>query len=64
MTDQLLEDLDTLMRINGLFIGQLSDEEQRVFNKSCKEGRAYRDYGGPAGFFLGLGKVRMVRQDG
>ena len=48
-----------LEHINGLFIGQLTDEELNAFNQAVRDGLAQRDYSGVAGL-LGLGKVRIL----
>lgn len=44
--------------IEGLFVGQLSDEEMLTFERAVEEGLARRSYEGPAGF-MGLAKVRL-----
>lgn len=57
MPDTVLHDL---MRCEGLFVGQLSEEELEVFDKLVKVGLARRSYEGGAGF-MGLATVRFVR---
>jgi hypothetical protein len=54
----------SLQQLNGLFIGQLTEEELVMFDKAVKDGLAERDYTTPAGFFLGLGKVKIYPGDG
>jgi hypothetical protein len=49
-----------IVELNGLFIGQLTDEELIILDQAVKDGLAERDYSTPAGFFLGLGKVRVL----
>lgn len=44
--------------IEGLFVGQLNDEELEWFEWMVKRGRAQRSYEGGAGF-MGLAKVRL-----
>lgn len=40
----------------GLYVGQLNDDEMRMFNESVRRGLAYRQYAGAAGF-MGLAKI-------
>jgi len=58
-----LVDLETLRRIDGLYIGQLTEYEDKVFRHACRVGMAKGDYSGASGWFLGLGKVRMAKQE-
>jgi hypothetical protein len=48
-----------LHRLDGLFVGQLDDDELEMFNRACREGRARRVYRGSSGF-MGLAKVEVV----
>ena len=48
-----------LQRINGLFVGMLTDEELEMFERACKDGKARRVYAGGAGF-MGLAKVEVM----
>ncbi len=52
--------MSDLERLDGLFVGQLDNEEMRLFERAVAEHRAYRGYEGEAGF-MGLAKVRLVR---
>lgn len=47
-------------RIDGLYVGQLSDSEMKLFAEAVKENRAYREYAGGSGF-MGLAKVRVIK---
>lgn len=51
--------MDDLQRINGLFVGQLNDEELKAFYAAVKEGRACREYHTEAALLLGLASVRV-----
>jgi hypothetical protein len=51
--------MSDLQRIEGLFVGQLSDAEMRVFERAVADGEARRSYEGGAGF-IGLARVRLV----
>lgn len=44
--------------INGLFVGQLSEEELAWFEQAVEDGRASRSYENGGGF-VGLCKVRI-----
>jgi len=46
--------------INGLYVGQLSQDELRWFEEAVSTGRAWRDYDGPHGA-LGLAKVKLAK---
>jgi hypothetical protein len=48
----------TLEEMHGIFVGLLTDEEIKVFDRAVEEGLAYRAYEG-AGGFMGLAKVRL-----
>ena len=50
---------EIVRRVNGLYVGQLSDEELEAFYTGIREGFAARDYN-HAGGFLGLAKVRFI----
>lgn len=52
-----MSDID-LSRLEGLFVGQLTDDEMKVFNQAVSDGFAYRQYVGAAGF-MGLAKVAL-----
>lgn len=49
---------EALQRLNGLFVGQLSDDELELFEYAVSHGKARRVYEGAAGF-LGLAKVAV-----
>ena len=49
-------DLDDVMRLHGLFVGQLDAKELAAFARLVNAGWAHRSYEGAAGF-LGLAKV-------
>ncbi|ANW00653.1 hypothetical protein [Bradyrhizobium icense] len=49
---------DTLHRIEGLYVGLLTQEELEIFNKACRTNDARRSYEG-AGGAMGLAKVRL-----
>ena len=51
--------IEALRRIVGLFVGQLSEDELRIFNAACRSGHAYRSFTGASGF-MGLAKVELV----
>lgn len=52
--------LDLLLsRINGRFVGELTDDELAVFESACQHGLARRAYSGAAGL-LGLARVRVL----
>lgn len=51
-----------LGRLDGLFVGQLSDEEADAFEDAVKAGRAARSYEGVSGL-MGLAKVRLRQED-
>ena len=51
--------MSDLERLNGLYVGQLSEEELALFDAAVAEHKAYRSYEGMAGF-LGLAKVKLV----
>lgn len=53
-------DAAIMRRIEGLYVGMLSEEEEEALNRCIKRGTHIRDYGGTAGF-LGLSKVKRVR---
>jgi hypothetical protein len=48
-------------RLDGLFVGQLSDDEMEAFEAAVKKGRAARSYEGVGGL-MGLAKVRVHRE--
>ena len=52
-----MSDLDW---VEGFFVGQLNDDEMKVFERAVEDGLAYRSYEGGAGF-LGLARVRLRR---
>ena len=45
--------------LDGLFVGQLSEEERLTFEQGIKAGLAERSYSGVGGF-LGMAKVRVL----
>lgn len=47
-------------RIEGLFEGQLTEEESWLFEEAIELAIAYRSYEGSAGF-IGMAKVRLCR---
>ncbi len=50
-----------LDQMEGMHVGALTRDELDEFIRAVKEGRAYRSYEG-AGGFMGLAKVRLVRE--
>ena len=48
-----------LEHLEGMFVGQLTPEERRIFDEACRLHMAWRDYEGLSGF-MGLAKVRLV----
>lgn len=56
LTDQQYDDLETMEGAFGLCVGQLTDDENRAFERLCKEGFARRVYSGPLGL-MGLAKA-------
>lgn len=52
--------MSDLERIEGLFVGQLTDYETWLFNHAVTDGMAERSYEGGAGF-MGVAKVRLIR---
>lgn len=48
-----------LSHMHGLYVGQLDEEESRIFRMAVANGFAYSTYDG-AGGFLGLAKVRVL----
>lgn len=48
-----------LERMEGMFVGSLTDDEMAAFQQAVADGRAYRSYEGVAGL-LELAKVRLV----
>lgn len=52
-------DRDLVHRLNGMFVGQLNEEELMSFQRCVADHSAWRDYSGPSGF-LGLAKVRAM----
>ena len=56
MTEQKID----LSSLCGLYVAMLDDDELTAFNAACREGRAYRDYSGPAGMF-GVAKVGITK---
>jgi len=53
------EDMDIVHHVNGLYVGQLNEEELQAFNRACKAGKATRTSSG-AGWLLGLPKVMVL----
>lgn len=51
--------LEAVKRIEGLFVGQLTEDELMLFEAAVKAGLACRSYEGGAGF-MGLAKVRIT----
>ena len=49
---------EAVTRLDGLFVGQLNEDELLLFELAIKEGLAYRSYEGGASF-MGLAKVRI-----
>jgi hypothetical protein len=52
-------DEENIQMLDGLFVGQLDEEELALFEIAIKDGKAARSYEGVAGF-LGLAKVRIT----
>ena len=46
-------------RLNGFYVGSLSDEQMIAFNELVKAGWAIRDYN-HAGSIMGLAKVKLL----
>ncbi len=62
LTDQRVcfaADLEMLRNAEGLFVGQLDENELKAFNRLVSASLAKRSYEG-AGGFLGLAKVRFI----
>jgi hypothetical protein len=51
---------EELLRLDGLFVGQLREHELELFEEAVRRGLARRSYEGGAGF-MGLARVRIVR---
>lgn len=51
--------LEALRRLNGLFVGQLTEDELELFSWGVCKGYAREVYEGASGF-LGLGKVKVT----
>jgi hypothetical protein len=49
---------EAILRVEGLFVGQLDADEMLLFEAAVKARIAYRSYEGMAGL-LGLAKVRL-----
>ena len=49
--------VEELRRLDGLFVGQLSETERDYFEQAVADGLAWRSYEGAAGM-LGIPKVR------
>jgi hypothetical protein len=49
---------EAILRLEGLFVGQLNADELLLFDAAVTAGLAFRAYEGAAGF-LGLAKVRL-----
>ena len=49
---------EALRKLEGLFVGQLNDEELELFNYGVAKGWCHSSYEGGAGF-MGLAKVRL-----
>ncbi len=62
-TDELIADLRTLERIDGLHVGMLDADEMRVFKAAVKEGRAERGYSSAGALLMGIATVHMIRQE-
>lgn len=60
--ESLQRDLAILQHIAGLHVGQLTEDERRVFEKAVSEGRAFRDYSSLPAYALGIAKVALVTQ--
>lgn len=58
--EKLADDLSRMRELNGLYIGQLTISEIEMLDRLVDAGLAQRDYSGPAGFFCGLGKVKVL----
>lgn len=61
MNKSTAADLETVQRLAGLFVGQLSNEEMESFSRCLQDGKAYRQYVGASGF-MGLAKVALRYQ--
>ena len=51
-------DRNRIRELDGLYAGQLTTDELESFNRCIQDGKACRDYNHPAGFFVGVAKVR------
>lgn len=47
--------------MNGLYVGQLSPDELKEFERMVAEGKAIRSYQGVAGM-MGVAKVKFIEQ--
>lgn len=54
-------DRDAVRRLNGLYVGQLTNDELESFNRCVDDGTAHRSYQGVSGL-LGLAKVVIYRE--
>jgi hypothetical protein len=52
---------DTLAGLDGLFVGQLDQDETRLLDDACAQGLARYSYEGAAGF-MGLARVRLTNK--
>jgi hypothetical protein len=55
-------DIETTKRLDGMFVGMLTNEEIDSFDRCVMDGIATRSYEG-AGGFMGLAKVRVVHNE-
>jgi hypothetical protein len=53
--------MNDLERLEGMHVGLLDEYEMWIFEHAVKDGMAIRSYEG-AGGFMGLAKVRLVRE--
>jgi hypothetical protein len=51
-----------LDEMHGMFVGLLTADEVKKFNKACDEGKAMRSYTG-AGGVMGLARVRLLNEE-
>jgi len=57
------EDFEIVRRMNGIFVGMLSDREIEALNRCVIDGLAVRSYEGGGGF-MGLAKARLTPNAG
>jgi hypothetical protein len=63
-TQRALEesDIEIVERVNGLYVGQLSEEELQAFSRCVLAGKARRNYGEGAQWLCGIAKVQVIHE--